>query len=204
MSSPQLPIRTERLVLRAVRPDDLDDMLTYYSDEDVARHLPFGPFDRTATESKVERLCANTHPTVAEDVLSLAIEHEGTAVGDLMLRLKAGEPPSVAEVGWVMNPAYGGRGLATEATRALLDLAFEHYGLHRVFAQLDPRNITSARLCERLGMTKEAHLRQDWFGKGEWTDTAIYGLLREEWSARGGAGLHPLPGAEAATGARDR
>ena len=48
-------------------------------------------------------------------------------------------------------------------------------------AQLDARNTASARLCERLGMTLEAHLRQDWWSKGEWTDTLVYGLLADEW-----------------------
>jgi len=50
-----------------------------------------------------------------------------------------------------------------------------------VKAQLDARNTASARLCERLGMTLEAHLRQDWWSKGEWTDTLVYGLLADEW-----------------------
>ncbi len=70
-----------------------------------------------------------------------------------------------------MHPAYGGRGLATEAVRALVALAFGPFGLHRVYAQLDPRNTASVRLCERLGMTHEAHLRREHF--------ALLRVLRE-------------------------
>jgi aminoglycoside 6'-N-acetyltransferase len=65
--------------------------------------------------------------------------------------------------------------------RALIGVAFGIYGMRRVVAQLDARNTSSARLCERVGMTKEAHLRQDCWIKGEWTDHAIYGLLAQEW-----------------------
>ncbi len=62
----------------------------------------------------------------------------------------------------------------------MLELGFDHYGLHRVAAQMDARNIASARLAERAGMQREAHLRQDWWSKGEWTDTLIYGALASD------------------------
>ncbi len=108
-------------------------------------------------------------------------------VGDLMLRFKTGDPPSVAELGWVFHPDVVGHGYATEGASAIVDVAFRHYGCHRVEAQLDPRNERSAALCRRLGMRQEAHLRRDWFGKGEWSDTVVFGMLREEWADARGA-----------------
>ena len=65
----------------------------------------------------------------------------------------------------------------------MLDLGFRHYGMHRIQAQVESRNQASARLCERLGMQQEAHLRRNWLIKGEWTDTLVYGLLAEEFAA---------------------
>lgn len=186
MSSP-LPLRTERLLLRAVEDDDHADLLAYYGDPDVARYLPFGVGDADAVRRRIERFQQATRP-VADDVdqvVPVVLDLDGRVVGDLMLRFKAtGGPRTLAELGWVLHPAYAGRGLATEGARVLVDLAFEHYGCHRVFAQLDARNAASARLCERLGMTREAHLRQDYWSKGEWTDSLHYGLLREEWERR--------------------
>ena len=125
-------------------------------------------------------------PSVPDEVLALAAVHGGTLVGDVMLRLRARSDdqsaPSVAEIGWAFAPAYAGRGFATEAATALVELAFDHYPLHRLIAHLDPRNVRSAALCERLGMTREAHLRQDWpEADGTWTDDLIFGLLRAEW-----------------------
>lgn len=180
--APALPIRTERLVLRAATPHDVDAMLAYYADPDVVRHLLHDVLDRAGLDEKVARYASNLAPARTGDVLTLVVEHDGDVVGDVMLRLQDGNPPFAAELGWVFNPAHGGQGLATEAAGGLVDLAFGHYGLRRVSAELDPRNVTSARLCERLGMTKEAHLRQNFLNKHEWTDTAIYGLLRDEWS----------------------
>ena len=60
-----------------------------------------------------------------------------------------------------------GRGFATEAAQAVLDVCFNTLGAHRVYAQLDARNEASARLCERLGMHQEALLRENEIFKGE-------------------------------------
>ena len=180
-TAPTLPLHTERLVLRSAVPSDLVPLLGYYGDPLVVRHLLHDVLDEAMVAEKLDKFQANTAPSAIGDVLSLVIEHGDEVIGDLMLRLTAGEPPSVAEIGWVLNPAAAGQGFATEAARAVIDMGFRHLGLHRIFAQLDARNTSSARLCERLGMTKEAHFRQDFWSKGEWTDSLHYGLLREEW-----------------------
>lgn len=170
-------------MLRTADPADLPALLSYYREPDVVRHLLHEVLDEAGVAEKLEKFRANVAPAAVGDVLSLVIEHDGEVIGDLMLRFVLGDPPSVAEIGWVVNPVFGGQGFVTEAARALIDLGFRHYGLHRIFAQLDARNTTSARLCERLGMTKEAHFRRDYWSKGEWTDSMHYGLLREEWEA---------------------
>ncbi len=184
---PPLPLRTERLLLRPVRLDD-EAAMVYYGDPVVARYLPLPVLDADGIRERVALLAARTAPSLPDEALAVAVEHEGALIGDLMLRLTArlgpDQPPAVAEVGWVFSPAVSGRGLATEAARALVAMAFDHYPLHRVAAQLHPANVRSAALCERLGMTREAHLRRDYpETDGSWGDTAIYGLLREEWEA---------------------
>ena len=52
--------------------------------------------------------------------------------------------------------------------------------VHRVAAQMDGRNVASAKLARRVGMQHEAHLRQDWWSKGEWTDTVIFGMVASD------------------------
>lgn len=176
----RLPIATKRLTLRTQRPDDLEPLRAYYGDPEVARYLPFEPWDDDlAADSMAKRLLRTG---IEDDCTSLGLvaELEGRVIGDVVMwcvddtRLRA-------EAGWAFHPDVAGHGYATEAVRALLDVAFSCYGMQRVFAQLDARNARSARLCERVGMTREAHLRRDWWGKGEWSDSLVYGLLREEW-----------------------
>src|SRR5690606_11607771 len=88
--------------------------------------------------------------------LSLAAElaDTGVVVGDLTLFWHS-RTHRHGEIGFVFNPAYHGRGLATEAARELLRLGFDELGLHRVTARCDARNIRSAAVMERLGMRRE-------------------------------------------------
>lgn len=85
------------------------------------------------------------------------------------------------EIGYVFHPDAGGRGYASEACSALLALAFDELGLHRVTARLDSRNDASARLAARLGMRQEAHLMRNEMFKGEWSDEVVFAMLAEEW-----------------------
>lgn len=188
LPAPPLPLRTERLVLRAVVASDSAAIGAYCADPEVTRYLPFPALDAEGVAGRMQRLVAATAPSVPGEFLALAVTHDDVLVGDLMLRFTdrhgASDPPAIGELGWVFAPEHAGRGFATEAARALVDLAFTHYPLHRLMARLDPRNVASARLCERIGMTHEAHTREDYAERdGSWSDTAVYGLLRREWAA---------------------
>ncbi len=85
------------------------------------------------------------------------------------------------EIGYIFHPAHAGHGYATEASRAMLRVGFEELGLHRITGRLDARNEASARVLERLGMRREAHLLENEFVKGEWTGEVVYALLEHEW-----------------------
>jgi RimJ/RimL family protein N-acetyltransferase len=68
---------------------------------------------------------------------------------------------------------------------AVLDLGFAQLGLHRVTARMVAGNTASSRLCDRLGMRREAHFRRSERFKGAWTDVVIYALLEAEWKGPG-------------------
>lgn len=175
-----LPVETERLRLRAHRLDDVESLLSYYSDPEVARYIPWEPWSRADAEEHVQRRVLRTGIDTPDAVLSLVVERDRRVIGDVVL-WPADETLARAEMGWAFHPDFGGQGYATEAVHALIGVAFGAYGMRRVIAQLDSRNAASARLCERIGMRREAYLRQDHFAKGEWTDNVIYGLLADEW-----------------------
>jgi [ribosomal protein S5]-alanine N-acetyltransferase len=90
---------------------------------------------------------------------------------------RSGHELRTGELWCVLAPAEHGRGIVTEAARAVIELAFGQLGMHRLFGDCDPRNAASARLMERLGMRREAHHVQNLWAKGEWCDSWIYALL---------------------------
>ncbi len=174
-----LPLVTDRLVLRLHGVDDASALHRIYSRPDVARFQLDEPWTLAGAEEQVASRRRRTGLEGQSGALSAVIEHEDRLIGDVALWW-TGRDHRLAEIGWVVDPGQGGRGLATEAVRAMLDLAFERYGAHRVAAQMDARNTASARLAERVGMHREAQLRQDWWSKGEWTDTVIFAMLASD------------------------
>ena len=175
----ELPISTDRLVLRAYRTEDTGAFHAIYSQPEVARYLLDEPWTPEVARAKIAERILRTGLDSDAHMLGLVIELDGAAIGDVMIWLTDVER-GVAEIGWALDPAFGGKGYAREAAAALLDVAFDVYELHRVAAQLDPRNVASAKLAEGLGMHREAHLRQNWWSKGEWTDTVVYGMLASD------------------------
>jgi RimJ/RimL family protein N-acetyltransferase len=180
------PIHTERLTLRLMTSDDIDDVYDYQSREDVCRYLLFEPRTLEKVVEKVDAFSKATTLVADGDFLQLALELPGTdgararVIGDSFFKL-ASVADSQGEIGWTMHPDFMGHGYASEAARTMLGIAFEQLGLHRVIANLDPRNEASSALCLRLGMRKEAHFIKDMWFKGDWADTGIYAILREEW-----------------------
>jgi RimJ/RimL family protein N-acetyltransferase len=179
MPAVPLPLRTERLVLRAWATGDVDDIHAYRSREDVTRWLLFGPQPRERIAEMVVERAAMTTVEADGAWVHLVVEHEARVIGDLTLKWGALQDAQ-AEIGWVFHPDVQGQGFARESAAALRDVAFDVLGAHRVHAALDPRNERSARLCASLGMRQEAHLREESWFKGEWGDLAIWAMLAHE------------------------
>jgi RimJ/RimL family protein N-acetyltransferase len=184
MFQPEYPIRTARLLLRPYAPGDVDALHAYHRLPEVVRYLVPGPRSRADVQTMVAERAPARVLTAEGQALCLVAElaGRGEVVGDCVLFWRSREHQR-GEIGYVFNPAYHGRGLATEAAGALLRLGFEGLGLHRVVARCDARNTASARVMERVGMRREAlHVHYE-FVKGEWVDELIYAILRTEWAA---------------------
>ncbi|WP_053739523.1 GNAT family N-acetyltransferase [Nocardia sp. NRRL S-836] len=176
---PDYPIKTARLLLRPFHPADLGDVHAYRALPEVARYLYDDPLTREETAAKLQNWSTMDELTEEGQSLALAVVLGGTVIGEADVKWLSREHRQ-GELGYVFNPAFHGRGFATEAARALLGLAFGRFGLHRVIAQCDPRNEPSWRVMERLGMRREAHFRQSEVFKGEWGDLFVYAMLAAE------------------------
>lgn len=163
-------------------------MLSYRGRADVCRYLPFEPMSRERVLERLATDLGRTDITDEHQALTLGVElaATGAVIGDVVLFFHSREH-AAGELGYVFAPEVSGHGYATEACAAMLDLAFDQLGLHRVTARLDARNESSARLAARLGMRLEAHFVSSEFFKGEWSDELVYAVLADEWRAAAAA-----------------
>jgi RimJ/RimL family protein N-acetyltransferase len=183
-----LPRRTERLLLRGFTPSDFDGLHTYHSRTDVVRWLYWPPRNADEVRALLERRLGYTTIARPGDNLAVAVELAATGelIGDCGLQWIDNEHLQ-GEIGFIVHPDHHGHGYATEAARELLRIAFDELPLHRVIGRTEARNDASARVLEKLGMRREAHLVENEYVKGEWQSELIYALLDREWRAAAAA-----------------
>jgi RimJ/RimL family protein N-acetyltransferase len=177
-------VDTRRLTLRALQESDVDALASYRSNAEVCRWVPFEPMDAEVVRTRFEKHWSRCTLRAEGDLVFLGVElrESGVLIGDVMFRWSSAKHRT-AEVGYVFHPAYTGNGYATEAAHGLLHVAFDRLGLHRVTARVDARNAASARVLDRLGMRREAHLLQNEWFKGAWADEDDFAILEHEWRA---------------------
>lgn len=185
MLRPSYPIETERLSLRPFCQDDLEGLYAYQSLPEVARYLYWEPRNMRESQEFLKQKMSASSVEKEGDWLVLAVvwRETGDLIGEVNLQWRSRQHRQ-GEIGYIFNPAYHGKGFATEAAEVVLRLGFEGLDLHRVVGRLDARNTASARVLERLGMRREAHLVHNEIVKGEWSDEVIYAMLRHEWDSR--------------------
>lgn len=183
----QVTLKTERLWLRPLVSSDADSLFGVFSDPQVMRY--WGGPRWTSIDTAHERIRRDQTALPAGEYITLGIEvlGAGELIGECTL-FSFMRQCKRAEVGYGLSSAFWGKGYMHEALTAVLDYGFKELDLHRVEADVDPRNAPSVRCLERLGFLKEGHLRERWIVEGEVSDTSLFGLLRRDWEA------HRAPG----------
>ena len=183
-SLPAFPVLTgQRVRLRGPAPgngDDVDDVFALYSDPAVMRYWSSAPMQaRAQAEGKVEEML---EAFARRDMIHWLVADRRTdrAIGSCTL-FRFDARHRHAEVGYALRSDHWGRGLAAEAASLALDWGFRTLMLHRIEADIDPRNDASRRLLERLGFRREGLLRQRFFVGDAASDSEVHGLLAQEW-----------------------
>ncbi|MGV8997969.1 MAG: GNAT family N-acetyltransferase [Parvibaculaceae bacterium] len=178
----ELPLETPRLILRDFKRGDIKAVHAYSSLEEVARYLIWGPNTLVQSKQAIEGFIDDqrTHPREIFDV-AVTLKPKGEVIGGAGVRI-TDRDNLTGEIGYTLHPDYWGYGLATEATRALLEAGFNELGLQRIVAHCDQRNKASARVMERLGMRREGAFRASKIIHGHWRDEFLYAILAEEFS----------------------
>jgi RimJ/RimL family protein N-acetyltransferase len=176
-------LESSRLILRSLTTVDADDLLEYQSNPDVIRFIPWPVRDREMVAEAITKLLefiGSGEPGLNQ-TYAMELKSSGKVIGQVNYMFKDGHDFQ-REIGYVINPAFGGQGYVHEALVAMVTHVFDVGDVQRVYAKIDARNTASEKVARRLGMRKEAHHIRDDFFKGEWTDSLIYAILKSEWA----------------------
>jgi RimJ/RimL family protein N-acetyltransferase len=174
-------LRTPRLVLRRLHPEDARAVCAYRSRAEVARYQSwetFSPTDAQALIAAQKAVVPDTPGTWLQLAITLAAG--GELIGDCGLHFRADDHRQ-AELGITLSPDHQGRGFASEALPRVLDYLFGELGKHRATAVTDAENAPAAALFARLGFRREAHHVENIWFKGAWGSEFVFSLLRREW-----------------------
>lgn len=178
---PALPmLRGEAVLLRPPHSADRQTLFALYSAPEVMRYWSTPAWSElAATDAWFGRtedgLLAGSAATWA-----ICRPQDDTLIGTVSLHTIF-PAQARAEIGYALHPAHWGRGLARQAVRLALAFGFDTLGLRRIEADADPLNTASCRLLEALGFVREGLLRERWQVGDMPSDTALYGLLKEDW-----------------------
>jgi RimJ/RimL family protein N-acetyltransferase len=174
-------IRTERLLIRIIEMKDKEDFFKYRSMPEIYKYQSWKPKSISEIEEFINKnftVCPNTPNTWLQLAVCLK---EGQMIGDIGIHFI---DDYQIEIGYTLSPEYQGNGYAFEAVNAVINYAFTELQKHRITASVDPDNIQSIKLLERIGFRKEAHFIKSFRMDDQWYDDCIYALLEDEWSVQ--------------------
>ncbi|MDX6528528.1 MAG: [ribosomal protein S5]-alanine N-acetyltransferase [Blastocatellia bacterium] len=173
-------IDTNRLSLRWISDADTEAFFAIYSNPEVMRYWSTPPLaDRQAAAELIQKIQADWKRRAILK-WGIARRTDDLLIGSVTL-FNLDFNHRRAEIGYALGREHWGQGYMHETLMALLKYAFEVLDLHRIEADVDPRNAASIRTVEKLGFQREGVLRERWQVNGEIQDAFFYGLLRQEW-----------------------
>ena len=175
---PQLT--TDRLVLRAMRAKDAVDIFTLRSDPEVMRYMDTEPFATLKEAREWIRTYRSRFHKKQGIVWALALKGTERQVGYAgFWRLMPDH--FRAEIAYALRPEFWGKGLMQEAVRQVIAFGFSEMGLHSIEAAINPGNVKSRQLLEKMHFRQEAHFRENFYFDGRFLDTIIFSLLKSDF-----------------------
>lgn len=179
-----IALTTPRLTLRQLTEADMPALFAIHSHPEVMRYWASPPWQ---TVAEAEQLLKRIHDGYRTgEALQLGIErNEDHALIGSCVVFSIYKESQRGEIGYSLGRPYWSKGYMGEALQVFVAHCFGALNFNRLEADIDPRNLASAKTLERLGFQREGYLRERWIVSGEVSDTALYGLLRREFRPEG-------------------
>lgn len=173
-------IQTERLTLREMKRSDAKDMYEYSSNPKTCAYLLWDVHKSEEFTKDFIDYVISKYKSAEYTDWALVYRDTGKMIGTAGFT-KVDEENRVAEIGYVLNPTYWGRGIATEAAAAVIKFAFETLNMHRVEAKFMFGNDASLAVMKKLGMKFEGYQRDLLYVKGKYRTIGTASILKSEY-----------------------
>lgn len=171
-------LESERLLLRQITPDDVNEIFALRSNPETMKYIP-RPL-ATTKDDAMGHIKMIQDKIVSNEGINWAITEKGMPkmigiIGHYRIRWEHFR----SEIGYMLLPEYQGKGIITEAIQLMVDYGFNEMKMHSLEAIIDPKNDASARVLEKNNFVKEAHFKENEFYDGKFLDAAIYSILNK-------------------------
>ena len=173
-------LKTERLILRPVEEKDAKAIFNYRSDSTTNQYQGWIPKSLDDVHKFINKVSPKIDIVDTWFQFVIIKNDSNEIIGDVGIHFLDTDNKQ-AEIGCTLDKTYQGKGYATEALKETLDYLFNKLNKRRIIGSIDPRNIKSTGLVERLGFRKEAHFKESILINGEWIDDLVYAILKDEW-----------------------
>ncbi|GGA60072.1 GNAT family N-acetyltransferase [Ornithinibacillus halotolerans] len=172
-------LETNRLILRKIEQDDAHDIFEYLSDKEVMKHYGTEPFQTVdeayKTISKYEAVFAEKRGIR----WGITLKEEDKVIGSCFF-YDMNWDHYRTDLGYILNKDYWKRGIAQEAVKAIIQYGIENLNINRFQSVIDPPNVPSQKVVERLGFQREGLLRSYEYFSGKFDDLYMYSLLKSD------------------------
>ncbi|MGQ3479133.1 GNAT family N-acetyltransferase [Paenibacillus sp. TY11] len=173
-------LETERLRLRQLTLGDAEDVFAYFSRDEVTKYYDLESFTEVEQAEKFIRSMLTRYEKQEGFRWGITLKEAPERIVGTIGFHNWHKEHSRIEIGYELAPEYWRQGLMTEAVKVVVDYGFHLPQVHRIEAFIDPDNEGSRRLLLKSGFTKEGHLRDYFYEKGQFVDAVIFGYLRKE------------------------
>lgn len=175
-----IDVETRRLLLRPLRSDDAPGMYAIYSDPQTMRYWSAQVVGNLEAAANMVREDLRLQMDGTAAFWAVVLPQTGRVIGKFSL-FSINPDNRRAEVGYVLNRQFWGKGYGTELLAAMIEAAFDGYQLHRLEADIDPDNAASLALLRKFGFREEGRFRERWLMGEEWRDSLMMALLAPAW-----------------------
>ena len=176
--SPFHNLETERLLLRRVDKNDIKEVFALRSNPETMKYIP-RPLVKTDQDA-LDHIAMIENKIETNEGINWAITlNDNPKLIGIIGHYRIKPEHYRAEIGYMILPEFNGKGIVTEAVREVVKYGFDIIKLHSIEAIIDPENLASAKVLEKNGFIKEAHLKENEFYEGRFLDSVIYSIVKK-------------------------